>query len=70
MDEFAKSLLYQVPLAFAVGLALYRVYTDGKAERKYMMDLLERAYLKIAALNGETASDHEETLMQRPERSK
>lgn len=62
----------EIPLWAQLGIAavflamLVKLYTDGKAERKYMMDLLEKAYLMIAELKGDDPDDHDKTLMQRP----
>lgn len=62
----------EIPLWAQLGIAavflamLVKLYTDGKAERKYMMDILEKLYLKTADLSGDDPHDHDETLMRRP----
>lgn len=66
MDEIVKSLIVQAPLAAVVGIALWVVYRDGRADRQYMMDLLEKLYMRALEQNGERLSDHEETFMKRP----
>jgi hypothetical protein len=66
MDEIIKWLVQQLPLAAVVGVALYKVYSDGRADRAYMMNLLEKQYIMIIELSGGKASDHDDTLMKRP----
>jgi hypothetical protein len=62
-----KSVIVQFPMAAMVGLALWIVYRDGRADRKYMMDLLERIYLKQKADSGdEQPTLGDETLAKRP----
>lgn len=66
MDELIKWLVQQVPLAVVVGVALWKVYSDGRADRQYMMLLLERSYLRIKQLQGEDVDLPEATIMKRP----
>jgi len=66
MDEIVKWFVQQLPLAAVVGVALWKVYTDSRADRQYMMNLLEKLYIRDIEARGESVSEHENTLMQRP----
>lgn len=66
MDEFWKQFIMQLPMVAAVGYALWIVYRDGRADRKYMMDLLERIYLKQKESRGEKPVLTDDTLAKRP----
>jgi hypothetical protein len=66
VEEILQWLVQQLPLAAIVGIALYKVYNDGRADRQYMMDLLEKLYIRMLDQSGEKLSDHEDTLMKRP----
>jgi len=66
MDELIKWAVQQVPLALVVGIALWKVYSDGRDDRKYMMELLERSYMRIKQLGGDEPNLSEETLLKRP----
>lgn len=66
MEELMKWMIQNVPLALVIGVALYKVYTDGKADRRYMMDVIEKQYAILIELAGGKVSDHDDTLMKRP----
>lgn len=68
MEQLFQWLIDNVPLAAVFGIALWKVYNDGKEDRKYMMELLERAYMKVKQLSGEEPTLTDETLMKRPDR--
>lgn len=66
VDEIIKQVLLQVPLAAIVGIALWRVYTDGKADRAYLIDINQKQFVMLIELSGGKVSDHDETLHKRP----
>jgi hypothetical protein len=66
MDEIWKQIVAQLPFVAMVGFALWIVYRDGRNDRKYMMDLLEKMYLSNLEARGESVADHAETLAKRP----
>jgi len=66
MDEVIKSIIVQLPLVAVVGAALWIVYNDGKKDRAYMIDLLQKQFIMIIELTGGKASDHDDTLAKRP----
>lgn len=66
MDELLKQLLLQFPLAAIVGIALYRVYVDGKADRQYLIELNQKQFVMLVEMSGGKVSDHDATLAKRP----
>lgn len=66
MDNIVANFAAQFPFAAVVIAMLYVHYRDSKAERKYMMDIIEKQYIMLIELRGGNVSDHEETLMKRP----
>jgi hypothetical protein len=63
---FVEQLALQLPLAAVVAVALYIVYTDGKKDRQYMIELLQTQFMLLIQLSGGKVSDHDETLTNRP----
>lgn len=66
MSNLLENFAAQFPFAAIVIVMLYVHYRDAKAERKYMIDIIEKQYMMLIELRGGNVSDHDETLMKRP----
>jgi len=66
MDEIIKSIATQLPMVAIVTYMLYIVYRDGRADRQYMMSLLEKIYLSQKSVTGESRELGDDTLSKRP----
>jgi len=66
MDEIIKSIATQLPMVAIVTYMLYIVYRDGRADRQYMMSLLEKIYLSQKSIGGESRELGDDTLSKRP----